>query len=54
MTKTKIGFAAMTPERRKKIAAKGGRKAQRLGKVKLFNSRTGRLAGRKSHKNSKK
>lgn len=40
------GFAAMTPERRKEIAAMGGRKAHANGNAHRFNSVTASIAGK--------
>ena len=45
--KQKRGFAALDPERRKEIAAMGGRKAHELGKAHQFDTFTGAWAGRK-------
>jgi general stress protein YciG len=39
------GFAAMTPERRKAIARKGGQQAQATGRAHRWNSESGRAAG---------
>lgn len=41
------GFGAMSPERRRAIAAKGGKAAQKSGRVPKFNSRTAKAAARK-------
>lgn len=43
------GFAAMTPERRREIAAKGGRTAQARGTAHRFTPEEAREAGRKAH-----
>lgn len=40
----KIGFAALTPERRKQIASLGGKAAHREGRAYEFDSETGRRA----------
>lgn len=44
--KTK-GFASMTPERLRTVAALGGRAAHAKGTAHQFNSTTGRIAGMK-------
>lgn len=45
-TKSKKGFASMSPEKRKEIASKGGKSAHTNGTAFKFNSETGRLAGK--------
>lgn len=45
--KRKWGFALLTPERRKEIASKGGRAAQKRGRAHRFDSEDAREAGRK-------
>lgn len=42
----KRGFAAMTPERRREIAQKGGLEAQRSGRGHRYNVDEARLYGR--------
>jgi general stress protein YciG len=44
-TKRPKGFAAMTPEKVREIARKGGYAAQRKGTAHRWNSDTGRAAG---------
>lgn len=48
--KPKRGFAAMSEEKRKEIASKGGKAAHKKGKAHKFNSSTGRSAGQKGGK----
>lgn len=43
------GFAALTPERRKEIAAAGGLAAHRSGNAHEFSSEEAREAGKKRH-----
>ncbi len=43
----KKGFAGMSPEKRKKIASKGGRAAHRKGTAHEFTSEEAKEAGRK-------
>lgn len=45
--KSRRGFAAMSPERRKELAAKGGVAAHKQGKAHKFTSEKAREAGRK-------
>lgn len=45
-TKKPGGFAAMSAERRREIAAMGGKKAHQLGRAHQFNSETAKRAGR--------
>lgn len=45
--KRKGGFAALTPEQRKEISARGGRAAHALGKAHRFSSEEAKEAGRK-------
>ena len=45
--KRKRGFAAMTPEQRRAIAAKGGKTAHALGKAHCFTCEEATQAGRK-------
>jgi len=47
----KRGFAAMTLEQRREIAAMGGKKAHELGRAHQFNSTTGSAAGKKGGRN---
>jgi uncharacterized protein len=47
------GFAAMTPERRKEIAAQGGKAAHQKGTAHQWTSEQARDAGRKGHANRK-
>jgi len=56
MTKIKLkkGLACLTEERRKEIAAMGGRAAHACGKAYKYNSKTGSLAGKKSVESRKK
>jgi general stress protein YciG len=44
-TKRPKGFAAMSPERRKAIASKGGQIAQANGRAHRWTSESGRAAG---------
>ncbi len=41
------GFAAMTPERQREIASKGGRAAHEMGTAHQFSAEEAREAGRK-------
>lgn len=45
--KSKRGFASMTPERRKEIAAMGGRAAHEQGVAHEYTSEEAKVAGRK-------
>lgn len=45
--KQRRGFAAMSPERRKELASKGGAAAHAQGKAHRFTSEKAREAGRK-------
>lgn len=45
--KSRRGFAAMSPEKQREIAQKGGRAAHIKGTAHEFNSETARAAGRK-------
>ncbi|MBX4216198.1 hypothetical protein KW797_04605 [Candidatus Parcubacteria bacterium] len=47
--KQKRGFALMPEEKRKEIAAKGGKSAHEKGVAHRFTSDEARFAGRKSH-----
>ena len=46
----KRGFAAMSPEKQRMIASKGGREAHRQGTAHEFSSEKARAAGRLSRK----
>lgn len=46
----KRGFAAMSPERQKEMAAIGGRAAQRMGRAHRFNSEEAKIAGQRGGK----
>jgi uncharacterized protein len=46
-TKQRRGFALMSPQRRKEIAARGGRESHIKGNPHEFNSEEARTAGRK-------
>jgi len=46
-TKSIRGFAAMSPEKQREIARKGGRKAHEQGVAHQWNSEEARAAGRK-------
>lgn len=48
--KSKRGFAAMSPEKRREIASKGGRTAHALGKAHQWNTESARAAGRRGGK----
>lgn len=41
------GLAAMTPEKRREIASKGGKKAHALGTAHTWTSEEAQIAGRK-------
>ncbi len=45
--KSKRGFASMSPEKVREIAAHGGRTAHEFGKAHTWNSTTAQAAGRK-------
>lgn len=47
--KKKQGFAALSPERRKEIASRGGTAAHASGTAHRFTSESAKLAGMKSH-----
>jgi uncharacterized protein len=47
------GFAAMSPERQREIASKGGRAAHEQGVAHQWNSDEARVAGRKGGMNSR-
>lgn len=47
------GFAAMSPERQREIASKGGRAAHEQGVAHQWTSEEARLAGRKGGMNSR-
>jgi hypothetical protein len=49
MTEVKKGFALMTPETLKRIAAEGGRAAHRKGRAYEFTSEAARAAALKAH-----
>ena len=53
MTKPK-GLAALSPERRREIAAQGGKAAHQSGRAHKFTSEEARAAGRKGGKAGKK
>lgn len=46
-TKKRRGFAAMDPEKRREIAARGGRRAHEMGVAHSFTTETAREAGAK-------
>ena len=46
-TRARRGFAAMSPERQREIARKGGRAAHRAGTAHEFTAEEARAAGRK-------
>jgi general stress protein YciG len=48
------GFAAISPERQREIASKGGKAAQALGRAHRFTAETAREAGRKGGRGRKK
>jgi general stress protein YciG len=48
--KTKRGFASMSPERQRQIAAEGGRTAHRLGLAHEWTKEEAREAGKKGGK----
>jgi general stress protein YciG len=47
MSKALRGFASLSPERRKEVAAQGGRKAHETGTAHTWTSDEAREAGRK-------
>ncbi len=51
--KKKRGFACMTPERLREIAAMGGRAAHKEGVAYVFTSETAKIAGAKGGRISK-
>ena len=53
MPETRRGFAGMNPTARREAASKGGRVTQERKKAKLFDSETGKEAGRKGGKASR-
>lgn len=50
----KRGFAALTPERRKEIAALGGATAHQMGRAYKFTSEAAKEAGRKGGEATRK
>lgn len=52
--KSKRGFANMSAERIKEVAAMGGKESQRSGKGHKFDSQTGKAAGSKGGKAAQK
>ncbi len=46
-TKTPRGFASMTPERRREISSKGGKRAHEIGVGHEWTTEEARAAGRK-------
>jgi general stress protein YciG len=46
MAKAVRGFAAMTPEKRRAIQAKGGRRAHYLGRAHTWTPEEAKIAGR--------
>lgn len=46
-TKQRRGFAAMSPEKRRELSARGGRAVQAAGKGRQWTSETAASAGRK-------
>jgi len=46
-TKRKQGFASMSIEKRREIAARGGRETHRLGKAHRWSKEEARIAGHK-------
>ena len=52
--KVKKGFAALSPERRREISSKGGKRAHELGVGHTFSREEARLAGSKGGKASRK
>jgi general stress protein YciG len=51
MEKKKRGFAAMTPEKQREIASKGGKTAHERGHARQWDSTSGAEAGRKGAAN---
>jgi len=47
MEKKKRGFANLSPEKRREIASRGGKKAQEMGVSHKWTSETAKLAGQK-------
>lgn len=45
--KSKRGFAAMSPEKQKKIASMGGKRAHKLGVAHVWDAKSAAEAGRK-------
>lgn len=52
-SKSRRGFAAMSPERQRQIASEGGRAAHRQGVAHQWNADEARAAGRKGGQNSR-
>lgn len=50
MSIKKRGFGGMDPEKQRKIASMGGKRAHELGRAYKFTSETGRAAGKKSRR----
>lgn len=48
------GFASLSLERRKEVAALGGRRSHQLGVAYMWNSETAAIAGKKSRRKSRK
>lgn len=48
--KSRRGFASMSPEKRRKIASKGGKAAHEMGRAHEFTSEEARAAGSKGGK----
>ncbi len=51
--KQKVGFALLSPERRREIASSGGRSTWSRGHARHFTSEEASAAGRKSHEDGK-
>lgn len=47
MNKQRRGFASMDPEKQRRIASLGGKKAHEVGTAHTWTSETARVAGRK-------
>lgn len=54
VTPKKRGFAAISPEKQREIASKGGKAVQAQGKGHQFNSETGKAARAKRKNNESK
>jgi general stress protein YciG len=54
MADKKTGFAAMTPEKRKELSARGGRAAHRAGTAHVWTQEEAKKAGRLGGKGRKK